>query len=424
MNRETPVQNAAKKVLVLLIGEVCEDPRVLRTCLSLRDAGAVVTVGCTDLSGRASEEIWNGLHIIRFPNRKESFLKRTYLWLQGKLRPGYGRMFARVHEEVPGSKAAAALRNLLVSINFRSYMRGTLRINRRMVQVFSGETFDLVHCNDADTLPAGSALKRSGAAREMLYDAHEYWPGIGVHGSVANRSIRRMEETGIANADYVVTVNSLIADMMRHDYRLPCAPSVVMNCPLLDTAADPPDGPHQPVRVLYQGKVQAFRGIEQLVLAFRALEGMELTIAGDGPLLERFRLMVETEGLGDRVRFTGRYEPDETLSVARQHDIGVLPFSPVTLSITYSSPNKLFDYAMSGLAIASVDLPFMRMVIEEHRMGMLFRDNSPKTIADALRSLASDSERLREYRRNARRAALERFSWEAQFAGNYPWKNQ
>jgi glycosyltransferase involved in cell wall biosynthesis len=290
-----------------------------------------------------------------------------------------------------------------------------------MIREFSGGSFDLVHCNDADTLPAGSALKRRGAARELLYDAHEYWPGMGVEGSIANRSIRRLEAAGIEDADYVVTVNPLIAEMMRRDYRLDRTPSVVMNCPRLDPGPDPEDTVHRPVRVLYQGRVQAFRGVEQLVLAFHHLEGAELTVAGDGSLLERCRLLASSEGLEDRVHFTGRYAPEQTLSIVREHDIGVLPFGTATVSITYSSPNKLFDYAMGGLAIASSDLPFMRAVIREHRLGMIFPDNRPESIADALREMIRDPERLGEYKRNARRVALERFSWEKQFAENYPW---
>ncbi len=419
---EPSPSNKPAKALVLLIGEVLEDPRVLRTCQSLRDSGVEVTVGCTRLSGRAPREEWEGLRIIRFPHRKESLLKRGYLWFQGKIRPEYSGVFARAHEEAPASGIRTALRNLALSLNFRTYLRNTLRINRAMVRAFSGGAFDLVHCNDADTLSAGSALKRCGAAREMLYDAHEYWPGMGVTGSAANDSIRRLESAGIANADYVTTVNPLIADMLQRDYRLAGTPAVVMNCPRLDTGAEPPDAVHRPVRVLYQGKVQAFRGVEQLVLAFRLLEGAELTVAGDGPLLDRCRLLAVSEGLEDRVHFTGRYEPGDTLSIVREHDIGVLPFSTATLSITYSSPNKLFDYAMGGLAIASSDLPFMRTVIGECDMGALFPDNRPESIAEALREMIRDPERLRECKRNARRAAIERFSWEKQFGGNYPWK--
>jgi glycosyltransferase involved in cell wall biosynthesis len=410
-----------KQALVLLIGEVREDPRVSRTCRSLRDAGVAVTVGCTDPSGRPAEETWEGMRVIRFPHRKDSLLKRCYMALQGRLSPKYGQAFARIHEEAPSSRLRAALRNMALSFNFRSYLGGTLRINRMMAERFSGEFFELVHANDMDTLPAGTALRRSGAAHALLYDAHEYWPGIGVHGSSANDAIRAIEGEGIRRADYVVTVNPFIADMLREEYSLPVSPAVVMNCPARDSSPVRMDTAGGPVRVLYQGKVQAFRGIGELILAFRSIESAELTVSGDGPLLKRFRLLARIEGLEGRVRFTGRYEPDETLAIVRGHHIGVMPFSPVTLNITYSSPNKLFDYMMGGLAIVASDLPFLRKVIEEERMGALLPANSPEEIAEALRTLIADRDRLTSCRRNAREAALARYCWEEQFAANYPW---
>ncbi len=415
-----PLKN--KRALVLLINELLEDPRVLKTCRSLRDSGVEVTVACTNPFGRPREETVEGMRVVRFPHRGISLLKRCYLWLQSRMAPRLGRTLARAHEEAPASRIRASLRNFALAMNFRSFVRENLRINRMMVRTFSGDRFDLVHANDMETLSAGCALKRIGSARLLLYDSHEYWPGIGVHGSAANDAIMRLESKGIAEADFVVTVNPLIAERMERDYHLRARPAVTLNCPCRDEAAGYPAEAHSPVRVLYQGKIQAFRGVEQLICAFNYIRGAELTVAGDGPWLERARLLAEMEGLADRVRFTGRYEPKDTLAIAREHDIGALPFSSATLSIIYSSPNKLFDYAMSGLAIASVDLPFLRKVIEERRMGTLFPRNDPECIAEALQALIDNPDRLREYRLNARRAALDHFCWEEQFAKNYPWK--
>ena len=64
-----------KKILVLLIGEVLEDPRVYRTCVSLSEGGADVTVACTNPSQRTERETYKNLSIIRFPHRKEFIIK-------------------------------------------------------------------------------------------------------------------------------------------------------------------------------------------------------------------------------------------------------------------------------------------------------------------------------------------------------------
>ncbi|MCE5249094.1 glycosyltransferase [bacterium] len=410
-----------KTVLVLLIGEVLEDPRVHKTCLSLRNSGADVTVVCTNPSGRLEKEIADGIGIVRFPHRREFILKRLYNRLGGLLKPEYRRVVSQIHEDVPSSSVMAALRNTVLTMNFNHFMRSTEKIGHMMTGAFPGRTFDLVHCNDVDTLAAGCILRRSGAAKTLVYDAHEFWPGIGVHGSAPNTKLRELEAEGIVYADRVVTVNSMIAEMIGKEYGLKTVPSVVMNCPPLFGGPVFTDMVHDPVRVLYQGKVQAFRGLEELVLAFRHIDGAVLTISGYGPLVERLERLRDSEGLGGKVTITGKYAPDEALGIITGHDIGVLPFNPVTLSIMYSSPNKLFDYAMGGLALAANDLPYLKRVIEEHAMGRIFPDNDPEKIAEAINTMAGDREKLKEYKRNARKAAEEHFHWDKQFT-NYPWR--
>ncbi|MBN1291475.1 MAG: glycosyltransferase [Candidatus Latescibacteria bacterium] len=422
----------------MLIGEVLEDPRVYKTCQSLCLKGAEVTIACTNPSGRSVREIHDfnsseivnsGLvqsksktqfEIIRFPHRKEFILKRLYNFFQGRINPGVGRAAANLHETVPSSPLKEFIRNTMIMMNFRQYIKSSRQINRKMIHAFSGHTFDLVHCNDVDTLYAGNDFKESGVAREMLYDAHEYWPGVGLHGSPANKALGSIEAEGIKNADYVITVNDIIADMIREMHGLHTKPAVVMNCPRKYKGSLTTDSVHVPVRLLYQGKVQAFRGLEQLVLACKFINGAELTISGYGPITERLALLAESEGLSERVRFTGKYRPDEALSIITKHDIGVLPLDPATLSIVYSSPNKLFDYAMGGLAIAANDLPFIRQAVVENNMGRIYSRNDPEMIAETINSMIADTHRLKQYKCNARKAAEDSYYWEKQFE-NYPW---
>jgi len=157
------------------------------------------------------------------------------------------------------------------------------------------------------------------------------------------------------------------------------------------------------------------------VTAFRDIEGAVLTLSGYGPLEESLERLAASLGLSDRVTFAGRYTPAETISILAGHDIGVMPFRDVTDNIRLSSPNKLFDYIMAGLAIASSDLPFIGRVVREHNAGKLFPDTTPGGIADTLNSMIRDRDGLLLFRQNARKAVDAGFSWEHQFR-NYPWR--
>ncbi len=409
------------RALVLLIGEVLEDPRVFRTCTSLVEAGAGVTVACTNPSLRPERETCGGFGIVRFPHRREFIVKRIYRRLQAVLPAGAAGAMAGGHEHVPSSPFRAAIRNTLLAMNYRHFDRQNERIRRAMVRTFDCGSFDLVHANDVDTLSAGAALKRSGAARELLYDSHEYWAGIGVHGSAPNEAIRRMEADGVARADHVVTVNPLIAERLREQYGLGSRPAVVMNCPYRRREGIETDHVNDPVRIIYLGKLQAFRGLRELVLAFHHVVNGTLTLAGDGPLEGGLARLAADEGIGDRVFFTGKYDPGDIMRILAGHDIGVMPFHDVTLNLVYTSPNKLFDYAMAGLAIAGSDLPFLRSIIGKHDMGDIFGAVTPEGIADTLNAMTADRGGLVRRRSNARAAAMDELCWEEQFS-RYPWR--
>ena len=145
-----------KKVLILLIGEVLRDPRVYRTCSSLRDEGADVTVACTTPYNMPERENHKEVKIIRFPHRKEYFLKKTYNWIKDRIHPNLGNKLSSIHEEVPVSSVTAGIRNFVLGLNYRHFMKSNLKINLMMMKKFDGRSFDLVHCNDVDTLAAGS----------------------------------------------------------------------------------------------------------------------------------------------------------------------------------------------------------------------------------------------------------------------------
>ncbi|MFC1693339.1 glycosyltransferase [Candidatus Latescibacterota bacterium] len=416
--RET---DTVKNVLILLIGEILEDPRVYRTAVSLSEWGARVIVACTNPYRKPSRETHKNLSIVRFPHRKVFFLKKLYNWLQSRLHPGMGEVLSRAHEDVPSSPVKTALRNYLLTMNFKHFMKSNMKINRMMIDTFAGQTFDLVHCNDVDTLFAGSALKKNGTARSVLYDSHEYWSGIGVHGSQPNDALREIETEGINHADYVVTVNPMIADLLKEQYQLKEIPSVVMNCPYIYEGEIHTDKVHSPVRMIYQGKLQAFRGLAELVLAFKHIDNGTLTLSGYGPLEEHLKRIAESEGLTDKVTFTGRYKPDSALPILAEHDIGIMPFSDVTLSIVYSSPNKLFDYAMAGLAVAASNLPFLNLTIKDNGMGNLFDSLDSESIAETLNAMIVEPDRLKTCKVESRKAALSIYNWEKQIR-NYPWR--
>jgi hypothetical protein len=61
---------------------------------------------------------------------------------------------------------------------------------------------------------------------------------------------------------------------------------------------------------------------------------------------------------------------------------------PISLSDTYSLPNKLFEYAFSNLYVLSSDLPDIRNTIESYYLGTCCKNN----VADLINSINSINE--------------------------------
>ena len=92
-------------------------------------------------------------------------------------------------------------------------------------------------------------------------------------------------------------------------------------------------------------------------------------------------------------------------------DIGIIPYQPVGLNNRYTTPNKLFDYMASGIAVVGTRLPELERFVDGLSLGALFDAVEPESIAGAVNLLLSDPERLAECRRRSHDAGRT-YVWE------------
>jgi glycosyltransferase involved in cell wall biosynthesis len=194
-------------------------------------------------------------------------------------------------------------------------------------------------------------------------------------------------------------------------------PAVVMNCP--ETSNMPSENgtllaPYRrpdELLLVYAGGFTPNRGLDNVIDAATAVDGVRLVMIGWGPLEHTLR----TRSASDRVVFAEAVDPDELIGVLTGADIGIAPYVPVGLNNFLAAPNKVFEYLHAGLAIAASDLPDIRKIVEAHDVGELFDASDVTSIARALRALVADPQRLEAAKRNAR-AAAGLYTWDAQAA--------
>lgn len=159
----------------------------------------------------------------------------------------------------------------------------------------------------------------------------------------------------------------------------------------------------------YLGLLTAYQGVDLLIeVAPRVVAevpAVRFLIMGF-PNEDAYRRRAERDGLGERVRFTGRIRYDEAAAYLSAADVAVSP----KLSATEGN-GKLLDYIAVGLPTVAFDTPINRAILGE--LGAYARLGDGGELAARLVELLRDETRRRALGLALRRRAVEQFSWQA-----------
>lgn len=303
--------------------------------------------------------------------------------------------------------------------------RGVGGFYRLLLSELVSRPADVYHAHNVHTLPVcWWAARRRGA--RLVYDSHELFTGLqlaepSLRERVKQTVERTLERFFIRRAGGVITVSHSYAEIISRMYGVP-KPTVVQNCsplvPLRRRTGLVRErlklGPEQVV-VIYQGGFHLVtRALDSLVLAARHLPPhfavvlIGFAMRGEDRMLKD---LAEREGLTERVFFLPPVPHQELAGYTMDADVGVIPFIDNCPAMHYCTPNKIYEYLMAGLPVVATDLPEMRRIIENHRVGTVCDPRNPQALAAAILHVAGNPEELAAARRRARAAAEEEYNW-------------
>jgi glycosyltransferase involved in cell wall biosynthesis len=291
---------------------------------------------------------------------------------------------------------------------------------RAMEHALGAAPADVVVAHTLGALPPAARAARALGAR-LVFDAEDLHAGElpDIPANARERArIARVEREYLPRCDRLIASSDGIADELGHVYGV-ARPHVVLNAfPLpagaSSTAREPEDAP---VRLYWFSQVIGTdRGLQSALDAMALLgDGFELYLRGeDRPgLTDEIRAHAFAVGVAGRVRLLPVAPPDELPSLATEYDVGLALETGHSRNNALAVSNKLLTYLAAGLAIAAADTPGQRGVLRQvPGVGFLFAAGDAKSLADGLRELAAEPDRLAAAKRASRRAAEERFSWE------------
>jgi glycosyltransferase involved in cell wall biosynthesis len=288
--------------------------------------------------------------------------------------------------------------------NFRLFL---FLVTRRSPEIFVA--------NDLDTLPAN--FMASGIRRKpLVYDSHEYFtevPELIGRGRV-KRFWLAIETFIVPRLKYAYTVSEPIADAYREKYGVSF--EVIRNYPLREKKAVNyvlPFDRRGWKMLIYQGAVNLGRGLELLTDAVAGMDNVILVIAGDGDIRQSLEKRIAEKNAKDKIFLTGRIPFEKLHGLTVQADAGVSLEEDMGLNYRFAMPNKLFDYIQAGLPVLVSNLPEMKRVVEQYKIGLVAVSRDTDQVRKMINTLLNDQPARSSWKTGIEKAARE-LCWEAE----------
>ncbi len=162
------------------------------------------------------------------------------------------------------------------------------------------------------------------------------------------------------------------------------------------------------LQAVFVGSLKPWHGVETVIDALRLVDGVDLTIVGDGP--ERVALTARAEGLEDRVRWTGAVPHDDVAAILDGMDVGLAPYPE--RAGDYFSPLKVYEYLAAGIPTIASTVGQLSSIVQHERTGLLVTPDDAGATAEALARLRDDRTGARHLGVAARERAVERHDWD------------
>lgn len=424
-----------RSICILACKRLRHNSRVARQAQALVAHGYEVTVVSLENPIPAMRRSLNSVHfheieLAPWPTRLivagamlDAVIRKARNLLAWGRQPGYPTAPRdRMHDPRGGGLFAPLLRRLVLQ-HLKSAR--ITQFTRRAARVLRASNFDVCCAHDSFALAAAHRLAQ-GCGAAVVYDAVEApaeRSGLAIAATEHTAAVHAGEREAhmIRAADSVLCVGASLARWTRAQYKIPM-PTVVRNCSAFQEPINNStlrrdlglgDNVHLGIIVgsLYEGQ-----GLENLARAL-AMVPPHIHLVAMGPFTQagyeqHLHRVLREAGIGERFHVLPPKPQDEVISYAAGADFGVIALLQDRLNHRLALPNKFFEYVMARLPIASGPIPDVVAMLNEFRIGEVFRTDDIDDIAACLQRITGP-ERLEALRLRVD-AATRELNWETE----------
>jgi len=174
------------------------------------------------------------------------------------------------------------------------------------------------------------------------------------------------------------------------------------------------------VLVGFIGTFGPWHGVLTLAEAIKTVPSktsVRFLLVGSGALHNQVMQLLRSEHENGRVIFTGAVDHERVPALLDACDVLVAPHVPLADgSPFFGSPTKLFEYMACGIPVVASNFPLWSKLVGDADCGITVDPMDATAPTAAVRRLLDNPEDAARLGENGRRAILERFNWEHEFA--------
>lgn len=145
--------------------------------------------------------------------------------------------------------------------------------------------------------------------------------------------------------------------------------------------------------------------IRALAIASAEVPGLQLHIAGSGPLLASLQSLARELNVAGQVQFVGRLERSQVVALYRDADAMLNP------ARVDNMPNSVLEALACGLPVISTDVGGVPFIVEDGRTALLVPVDDPQAMARAILRLRADAP-LGESLRASGQREVRQYAWD------------
>ena len=295
-------------------------------------------------------------------------------------------------------------------------LRKYIEFHNSVVQLLKHEKIDIIIAGDLYALSSATKFKDA----HIIYDCREIYTELAAHQSkpLYKKVSYWYEKYFLKYVNTILTTADSDEKLLKQKYQnfKHLDWHKIYNYPIHHSNStkynikEKLNIPMNHTTIIYQGVIQKYRGINQLIKLVSSTNNITGIIIGDGEEKNHYVQQARSLQVLDKIKFISKVPYLELLNYTATCDIGWLVIEGHGISNQLAMPNKLFEYTLMGLPVISSPLKNMKNIVEKYNLGVVVDEQNCQEQINAVKHIINHKKQYDHIQQTIQ----QKFTWEIQ----------